>query len=420
MPSCNQKSLFNTIIALLLVTQICAQQNVIVNPPDYIKSIVLNPLRTNEYAPVIQLGNPFRLEFDDLEGDQKEYRYKIEHFNYNWESSGLNTTEFLDGFNDDFIRNFENSFNTLQNYTHYSVRIPNDNLRIKISGNYVISIYNDSNEVVFSKPFIVYNPLVTVGVTAHRNRDISSINTKQNIQFLINHPNLSINNPSNEIKVAVYQNYDWNTVIKNIKPQFIRGSQMLYKYNSNINFWANNEYLFFDTKEIRNATNNVYKSTLESIFNTYLYSDEPRAQKPYTLNPDINGNFVLRTIDASDISIEGDYSWVHFNLFYPEKLTDQDVYIYGNFNNWQLTKENRMSYNTNTKSYQTKLLLKQGFYNYKYVTKTSDGELNKRAIEGSFYQTENDYSVLVYYKPYGSRYDQVIGFGNSNSEDLRN
>jgi len=416
----NQKRFLFTVFTFFVLSQNFAQQQVIVNPPEHIKSVVFNPLRSNEYAPIIKLGSSFMLEFDDLDGDQKEYRYTIEHLDYNWESSNLNSTEFLDGFDNDLLRDFENSFNTLQDYTHYSVRIPNDNVRIKISGNYIISIYNDDDEVVFTKPFIVYNPLVDVGVSTHRNRDISSINSKQNIQFIISHPNLTINSPSNEIKVAIYQNNDWNTVKKNMKPQFIRGSQLLYKYNANINFWAGNEYLFFDTKEIRNATNNVYKTQLESIFNTYLYSDEPRADKPYTLNPDINGNFVLRTIDATDVSIEGDYSWVHFNLMHPEKLANETVYVYGNFNNWQLTDENKMLYNETTKSYQTKMLLKQGFYNYQYITKSADGSISNDAIEGSFYQTENQYTVLVYYRPFGSRYDQIIGVGNSNSEDLRN
>ena len=419
MSFCKNSCLLFVCIAFLSQS-IFSQKDVIVNPPNNIKSIVFNPFKTNEYAPIIKLGSPFALSFDDLDADQKEYRYKIDHYDYDWKSSGLNSTEFLNGFNDDLIRDFENSFNTLKDYTHYSVRLPNDNISIKISGNYLITVFDEDDEVVFTKPFIVYNPLVDVGVTTHRSRDIATINTKHNIQFIINYPNLSINNPSQEMMVAVYQNNDWNSVLKNMKPQFIRGTQLLYKYNSNINFWAGNEYLFFDTKEIRNATNNVYRTELKDIFNTHLYSDERRANKPYTFNPDINGNIVLRTIDNEDVNTEADYSWVHFNLLSEEKLNNPPIYVYGNFNNWQLTDENKMTYNKRTKSYQTKLLLKQGFYNYKYILLTKDNSVDNYTIEGSHYQTENNYTVLVYYKPYGSRYTQVIGYGNGNSENLRN
>ena len=397
-----------------------AQADVIVNPPEYIKSIVLRPLQTNNYTPIIKLGERFILEFDDLNGDQQEYTYKIEHYDYNWQPSGLIATEYINGYASDRIREYEDSFNSFQPYTYYYLQLPNDNTRIKLSGNYVITILNEAEEIVFARPFIVYGPTVNVGVTAHRSRDIATLNTKQNVQFVINHPNLLINNPGLEIKVAIYQNNDWNSVIKNIKPQFYRGTQLLYKYVNTISYWAGNEYLYFDTKQIRNATNNIAKVELNDLFDTYLYLDEERLHKPYTLNPDINGNFVIRTTDSDEASTEADYSWVHFALESFENIGDDTIYIYGNFNGWKLTDENKMTYNESLKRYTGKMLLKQGFYNYLYVTANKEGVINNHAIEGSFYETENDYSVLVYYRPIGSRYDQVIGYGKVNSENLRN
>tara|TARA_R110002073_G_scaffold336208_1_gene530942 strand:+ start:81299 stop:82558 length:1260 start_codon:yes stop_codon:yes gene_type:complete len=415
------KKAFYFVLALPFVIQtLVAQQKVTINPPAHIQSIVLKPLKVNTYAPIIRLGDSFILEFDDLESDQKRYSYKIEHYDFNWENSNLNATEFLNGFNSDLIRDYENSFNTLQDYTHYKVQLPNDNIQLKISGNYLISVLDESDVVIFTRPFIVYQPSVTVGVTTHRSRDIASLNTKQNIQFTINHPNVLINNPSLEIKTAIYQNNDWNTVIKNTKPQFIQGSQLLYKYNAKLFFEAGNEYLYFDTKEIRNATNNIARTELKDIFNTYLYTDEERLHRGYSYNPDVNGNFVLRTIDTDDINTEGDYSWVHFSLESFEDIGTKPIYIYGDFNGWQLTEANQMRYDSSTKLYHGKLLLKQGFYNYTYVIQNEDGTINKSAIEGSFYQTENQYTVLVYYRPYGTRFDQVIGVGNANSENLRN
>lgn len=413
-------TIFSVLFLLLLTLNIKAQSNVVINPPENIKSIILRPLKTNNYTPIMKLGERFILEFDDLNGTQEEYTYKIEHFDYNWKPSGLIATEFINGYASDWIRDYEDSFNTFQPYTHYRLQIPNDNTRLKISGNYVITVLNEDEEIIFTRPFIIYDPSVDVGVSVHRSRDIATLNSKQNVQFVINHSNLLINNPNLEIKVALYQNNDWNTLIKDIKPQFYRGTQLLYKYVNGNSYWAGNEYLFFDTKQIRNATNNIAKVELNDLFDTYLYLDEERLYKTYTLNPDINGNFVIRTADGGETATEADYTWVHFALESSENIGSDDIYIYGNFNGWQLTEENKMTYNENLKFYTGKLLLKQGFYNYLYVTANKDGEINNTAIEGSFYQTENDYSVIVYYRPIGSRYDQVIGYGLANSENLRN
>jgi hypothetical protein len=418
-----RKHKFNYFFLFLLITKVLivsAQADVVINPPEHIKSIILRPLQSNNYTPIIKLGNSFILEFDDLNGNQEEYTYKIEHYDYNWQPSGLIPTEYINGYASDWIRDYEDSFNTFQPYTYYRVQIPNDNTKIKLSGNYVITILNEEDETVFARPFIIYRSNVDIGVTAHRSRDIATLSTKQNVQFIINHPNLLINNPGLEIKVAIYQNDDWNTVIKDIKPQFYRGTQLIYKYVNTISYWAGNEYLFFDTKQIRNATNNIAKVELNDLFDTYLYLDEERLYKTYTLNPDINGNFVIRTTDSDENSTEADYSWVHFSLESFENIGDDTIYIYGNFNGWQLTDENKMIYNENLKRYTGKMLLKQGFYNYLYVTANKEGVINNHSIEGSFYQTDNDYTVVVYYRPFGSRFDQVIGHGKVNSENLRN
>ncbi len=413
-------SYFILLLSIFTLSHGNAQSEVIVDPPAYIKTIILRSRQVNNFTPIIRLGEPLILEFDDLSDSQEEYTYKIEHYDYDWNLSKLVATEFINGYDNDWIRDYENSFNSLQPYTYHKLQIPNDKTTIKLSGNYLITILDEAGDIMFTRPFIVYHPIVDVGVSIHKSRDITSINSKHNVEFTINHPDLLINNPSQEIKVAVYQNNDWNTVIKNIKPQYYRGQQMLYKYADKVSFWAGNEYLFFDTKEIRNANNNIAKTRLIDLFNSYLYTHEMRKNKPYTYFPDVNGNFVIRTIDSDISATEADYSKVHFTL---EALTDigqDDIYIYGDFNDWQLTDENKMIYNENQKLYTCTMLLKQGFYNYNYVTANDKGEINNHAIEGSFYQTENDYTVLVYYKPIGTKYDQVIGYGQANSENLRN
>ena len=361
-----------------------------------------------------------RIHFDDINADQRIYSYKIEHCDYNWQISNLSSTEYMTGYASDRIRNYQNSFNTLQYYTHYELEIPNENNRIKLSGNYLVTIMDDYGNVLFTRRFIMYQPKVNVAVTAHRSTDPSKINEKHSIQFAINHPNLVLNDPFREIKVDVYQNNDWNSVIKEIKPKNVLGTKLWYNYIDGISYWAGNEYLYFDTKEIRNATNNIFKTRLDNIFNTYLYATESRGHLPYSFYPDINGNFVLRTLDAEDVSLEGDYSLVHFSLKYDRNFDQDDIYIYGNFNDWQITPENKMEFNESSGMYEATMMMKQGFYNYTYVAVNSDFRINPYKVEGSYYQTENEYTVIVYYRKFGDRYDQVIGLGSTNSRILQN
>lgn len=397
-----------------------AQINPVIPPPPNIKTVVLQPEKEDAYVPIVQLGEKLVLSFDDINAERIQYSYRIQHCDYNWQPSNIAPTEFMTGYDTDRIRQFDNSFNTLQYYTHYRLEIPNQNKRLLISGNYLISVLDERRQVVFTRRFILYEPEVVVAVTAHRSTDAATINEKHSIQFKIDHQNLFLNDPYREIKVDVYQNFDWNSVIKNIKPKFVRGSQLWYNHVDGISYWAGNEYLYFDSKEIRNATNNIFRTRLNNIFNTYLYTNEARNIKPYLFYADINGNFKLRTLDADNVDLEGDYSWVHFSLSYPNQPNDDDIYIYGSFNDWQITPENKMTFNEDTGLFEVKIMMKQGFYNYTHVSVGENLTINPYTIEGSYYQTENDYGVVVYYRKFGDRYDRAIGFGKANSRKLLN
>ena len=195
----------------------------------------------------------------------------------------------------------------------------------------------------------------------------------------------------------------------------------MYKYNKETSFWAGNEFLYFDSKDIRSSTLNIASAELgRELYHTYLYTNEERINLPYTLFPDVNGNFIIRTINGLNSNTDADYSWVHFSLKTLQNLEGKELYVSGNFNNWQLNEENKLNYNTETNLYEVTLLLKQGFYNYQYLTKAENEILNNHNIDGSFYQTENDYTVLVYYTKFGSRYTQVIGVGFGNSKKINN
>lgn len=388
---------------------------------EHIKTIILKPMGINSYAPIVQLGENLMLTFDDLNADEHTYSYKVEHCDFDWNKSDLSQSEFIDGFSEDRIRDYENSFNTLQPYTNYRVTIPNETTKIKISGNYLISVLNEDDEVVFIRRFVVFEPKVTVGVAVFKSRDISFFNTKQSVEFAINTPNILINNPNEEIFPVILQNNNWQNAIIGLKPQFFRGEQLLYKYNKETSFWGGNEFLYFDSKSIRSSSLNIANVELgEDLYHTYLFTDEERRNQPYTLYPDVNGNFVIRTLNGENNNTDADYSWVYFSLKSSQNLEGKDVFVSGNFNNWQLNDANKLKYNESLGLYETKLLLKQGFYNYQYVTKAINGTISTHDIDGSFYQTENDYTVLVYYKKFGSRYTKVIGAGYGNSEKINN
>jgi hypothetical protein len=399
------------VIIFLFLTASLISQN--------IKSIQLRPLQENNFSSIVPLGTQLELSFDDLDADSKEYQYKIEHMTHDWQSSRLSSSQYIDGFDQNTILNVNNSFNTFQNYTHYSVKIPNINTVITKSGNYLLSVLNYDDEVIFTRRFVLYESKTTIGVTVERSRYTKTLNTQQTIQFSVNHPNIRVNNPRQEIHVVVLKNKNWNEMISELQPTFFKPNQLLYTYTNKTNFWGGNEYLNFDNKYIRNSSLNVVRVVKKDIFHHYLYPYTYNEAKKYTYNPDINGQFVIRTLEANDSKTEADYAMMHFSLLTDEPFLDKDVFIYGAFNDFNITDENKMQYDVKEKSYKVNILLKQGFYNYTFATLQSDGSVNTHDINGSFYETENEYTVIVYYKPLGSFYERVIGIGTGVFNQLK-
>jgi len=387
------------------------------NDAEHIKTVIFRPAIANTYTPIAKLGTSLVISFDDTEADEKDYYYKIEHYNYDWLKSDLLTSEFINGYEEDRIRDYENSFNTLQYYTHYNFTIPNKVTQIKLSGNYVLSVFDDDDTVVFTRRFVLYEPKVDVGVQVMRSHDITTIQEKQSVDFVIHHPNLHINNPKEEIRITLLQNENWQTALGGFVPMYFKNNQLIYKYNKETSYWAGNEFWNFENKAIRNSTVAIANVELgDEIYHTYLYTNQERIDKAYTYFPDVNGNFVVRNIDGKGTELEADYTWVHFYLESLEDLDGKEIYVSGAFNNWQLNEGNLMSYNEDAQLYEAKILLKQGFVNYQFLTKDASGAISNHDIDGSHYQTENQYTVLVYYRKFGSRYDSVIGVGNGNSE----
>ena len=413
---------YSFIILLLFSAKAMAQVQQEVAPPFNIKTVsfVQNSLNV---IPVFELGAGFQLQFDDLYGTNADYFYEITHCDYNWEPSNIPKNEYLQGFDNQRIQTITNSFNTLQIYSHFALSIPNQfTQQLRLSGNYILKILNESREVVFSRKFILYENIVNVPMQIKRARTGNLIPYKHNVDFAINSETINFQNPIKNVKVALFQNGNFNNAIKNIAPQYTMGNNLIYKYDTETQFWAGNEYWYFENKNIRIATNFISRvDTNTDVYGCHLFTTNARANQVYTFAPDVNGNFAVLNANATNSEIEADYAWIYFTLSAPTFRLKKDIYIGGQFNNYQLNPEFKMDYNAEKGLYEKAILIKQGFTNFKYTIANSKGEIdNENAIDGNFYQTENEYTTLVYYRNGIDRYDRVIGKGTASSINIIN
>lgn len=390
-----------------------------VNPPSNIKSIVFKG-PTEDQFPIIQLGETVYLNFDDITASEQDFYYKVIHCDYDWTPSDLLKSQYLRGTDDIRLIDYENSYNTLQPYSNYKLSIPNENTGLKVSGNYMLEIYDSDYKLQFSRRFIVYRNLVSVSASVRRSRDFQFLNEKQVVHLTINAADFQLINPVKEVKIAILQNYYWPTAIYNIKPQFTIGNQLVYKYDKETSFFGGNEFLNFDTKDLRVPTVAISSIEVTDLYHHYLFTDRFRDERPYTFFPDVNGDFVINTSQGDDNYRESEYSRVHFSLPYTPEIGLNEVYIFGKYNNYALEDENKLVYNEENGLLEAAIKLKQGFYNYKYVVKDEAGNIDLNKVSGNFHFTENNYLILVYYRDIGELFDSIIGIGNANSRSISN
>jgi len=415
------KFLYTSFIFLFIFTLAKAQEKEI-DPPYNIKTVSFIQNGSN-VPPIFELGSPFTFQFDDLFGNEANYYFEVIHCDYNWFPTDIPKTDYILGMDNQRITDFSNSFNTLQVYTHYRLSFPNQFTQLlKLSGNYMLRILNEDREVVFSRKFILHENHCTVGVQVKRTRNLSNIDYKQNLDFAILSNDIVFQTPLQNVKVLLLQNGNFHTEIKNIVPQYTIGNQLVYKYDKETQFWGGNEFLYFENKDIRAASNNVAKiGSNNDIYNAFLYTNAARGNQIYTNYEDVNGNFVVKNINGSNNDIEADYAWVYFTLSAPAFRMNKDIYITGMFNNYSLSPEYKMDYNTDKGVFEKAIMIKQGFTNFQYTVADKKGVIDfENAIDGNFYQTENEYTILVYYKEATDRYQRVIGKGNANSINIVN
>lgn len=371
--------------------------------------------------PVLFMNGNKKLElhFDDLDSEFHTYSYKIVHCNANWEPSSLNPQEYISGYFSGFIEDYKYSFNTLFSYIHYRLEFPNHELTFTKSGNYIIKVYANNNEddLLLTRRFFVVEQKLSIESNIHmatlaRHRDY-----KQEVDFTINTQNYNIQDPYADIQVVLSQNRRWDNAIFNLKPLFVRTPELIYNYEDNNLFDGNNEFRFFDAKDLRYQSMNVDGVQIENgKTHLWVLAEEPRSFKRYYTQQDINGKRLIKRDQSNEQNREADYMLTHFTLKRETPVENADIYVFGELSDWQFKEDFKMEYVAAEKEYRLTTLLKQGYYNYMYATLASGktkGDLS--VIEGTHSETENDYYFFVYHRQRGEIYDRLVGFHQDNS-----
>lgn len=371
---------------------------------------------------IIKMNSEDRLylNFDDLDSDYKVYYYTIIHCSAKWEPSNLLVSEYLDGFAENQVSSYNFSRTTIQKYTHYNTVFPNSGLKLTKSGNYLLEVYldNDPKNIVFTKRFLVYEEKAEVAVIVRAPTIVADRNFKQEVDFTINFSSSDISNPYQEIFPVIMQNGRWDNAIKGLQPMFVKDQQAVYDFEEGNVFRGGSEFRWFDTRSLRYQSERI--ETIEkdsnSIYNVWLLADEKRTYKRYVTQNDINGKFLIKTTDGGSDDVDADYAWVHFFLPWDPPSNEGNMYVFGAFCDWRTQPECRMRYNYARRGYEASIYLKQGYYNYEYVLlRDNDKSADEMFVEGMHQETENEYTVLVYYHRQGSWVDELVAVKKVNS-----
>ncbi len=404
---------------LLLRVDLFAQREVVLEDRVYLPHIRSVMFYLNDLVltyPIIDLSSPGRLvlQFDDLEGDVKRYTYTIIHCDAEWKPSSLAPAEYISGFQEATIDQYDYSFNTVAEFTHYWLTLPNEDMAFTLSGNYVLVVYEDEHErrPALTRRFVVVEPLVQIDARVVRPARVDLSDTHHEVDFIVHHPGLQIRSPRTEIAAHVLQNGRWDNAVTDLNPLFVYRQRLSFDYQDKVVFAAGKEFRYADLRSLRFPTEGVaWVEETERGWEVGLVRDRIRAYGAYVERRDINGKFVIETHDDDDQDLEADYARVLFSLYSPVEMEEVDVYLFGAFTDWQLRPEFKMVYNPAVSAYVARPQLKQGYYEYVYVTVPKGRPVapDWSETEGDWYETENEYTVLVYYRPFGARYDRLIG-----------
>lgn len=376
-----------------------------------IKTVLLHPsegVDDNLLPAVTRLGQwNLILEFDDLRNQRDNYYVRLIHCNHDWTKSDLMDLDFMTDYNEFNITNYQISLDTHVPYIHYTFNLP----PVKLPGNYLAVVYRggDKDDNIITKRFMVYDSRVTFVKDANliTSGNVASLN--QQLNFKINYENLNIPNPLENVWVVIRQNQRWDNLLTDLKPSFVRDIEHELEYNffdDHKMFKGGNEFRFFDIRSLNYPGRNVASVNKTSKpFECFLQIDKPRESEAYAQYRDLDGNFIVANLDYNDVNFTN-YLYVNFTL--ATTPVPGDVYVTGAFNYWNTDEKNKMKYDSTQGKYVTRILLKQGWYDYQYLIKSKN--LPPYYFEGSHFETQNSYEVFFYYKPYQPRAEQLVGY----------
>lgn len=394
---------------------------------DYVDGISFHKSGLPLSAPIIGLkSGSLNLSFDDMGGSIYDYTYQIIHCDKDWQPSELSPLEFLDGFESESIEDYAPSENTFIDYTHYSLRIPNQDIRLKITGNYLIVVNDEENLPILSRRFIVTDPKVGVKCMPQKGIGVETLKTHQSIYVELIDEDNYVTNPYDEIFITIMQNGRWDNSLSNIQPDNVIGDNIYFNTQRPFTFPGLKEYRSFDIRNLEFASREVHSIDISyEGAQAILELTKNRYYGNYTQENDANGAFLMR--NDNDLrydrfaannykgAVSGRYLDVYFTLKTKE-IYDADVYVVGAFCDWKIREANKLVYEDERKVYLGNNFFKQGYYNYTFAVVDEYGNIDTEILEGNHFSTENDYTVIVYKRAFGNNYDEIIGVAQVNWE----
>lgn len=372
-------------------------------------------------VPIMELGSAdqLRFEFDVLGGDEPSLSFAVVYCDAQWRPSDLVPLNYLDGAPSDFVPAPRRSSATRVGYSHYAVPFPNALMRPKVSGNFLLKVYrgSDPDDLLLTRRFMITEQLVRIDARVVATRNVEDRDYLQQVDLTINHPGLHIPDPFGDLGVTVLQNMRWDDARTGLLPRYTRAFELIYDFPSQALFNGGNEWRPLNAKSVRYARIGIQRIEGDSTpIELVLVPDLKRNISVHIDQPDLNGRHLVRTDDGYDPTTDADYVMVDWTLPLAAPLGGGQLFVYGAYSGYQLTKEFRCAWDDSTHCYRARAMMKQGFADYCYAF-LPDGSTvpDLTLVEGNHYDTENDYLVLVYLKDHVARADRLIASRVVNS-----
>ena len=401
--------------------------NLFAQQPDKIYKSYIATAQLFQYGNQSQLpiytingGERIQLEFDDLEGNVKNYYYTYQLCDYNWKPVNLSPFDYIKGFTQNRITTYRYSSIALTRYTHYQIILPEQNSVPAKSGNYILKVFldGDTSKTAFTKRLLVVETKASVSALVVQLLSAQNFTSYQKVRFTVTTSDINAFSSAQQIKVVVLQNNRWDNAQKDIVPTFVRGNVLDYSNENIAQFPGGKEWRWLDIRSFRLQSDRIEHADYGKTFtNMYVVPDIDRSAQRYVYYPDYNGTFNIITYESINPFWQGDYATVKFSFAPPggKQIDGKNIYVAGQFTGFETTDKYKMRFNESTGMYEASVFMKQGYYSYTYLTEDENGVNKTNLLEGNYWETENNYTILVYYKSFTDRTDQLIGVGQINS-----